>query len=109
MAEPSTTADLRRAGVISSQEVVEAIDAYLLDPTAGSYRFASGHSLDIAAAGEGHTGFRGRGPIRTAGDGVPDGAGRRRHVGASNLAVTLGRSAPPRSAHGAEKRPISPA
>ena len=26
-----------------------AIDLYLRDPTAGPYRFASGHSLDIAA------------------------------------------------------------
>ena len=45
----STVADLRRVGRISSQEVVAAIDVYLRDPTAGPYRFASGHSLDIAA------------------------------------------------------------
>ena len=49
MAGPPTVADLRRAGHISSQEVVAAIDVYLRDPTAGRYRFASGHSLDIAA------------------------------------------------------------
>jgi hypothetical protein len=49
MAEPPTVADLRRAGVITSQEVVAAIDVYLRDPMAGPYRFASGHSLDIAA------------------------------------------------------------
>ncbi|MFB0488317.1 hypothetical protein ABIE45_000903 [Methylobacterium sp. OAE515] len=49
MAEPPTVADLRRAGIISSQEIVAAIDVYLRDPTAGPYRFASGHNLDIAA------------------------------------------------------------
>jgi hypothetical protein len=48
-AGPSTCADLRKAGVISSQEIVGAIDAYMRDPAAGPYRFASGHSLDIAA------------------------------------------------------------
>lgn len=49
MAEPSTVADLRSAGIISSQEVVAAIDLYLRDPAAGPYRFANGHSLDVAA------------------------------------------------------------
>ncbi|SDO55494.1 hypothetical protein SAMN05216360_12721 [Methylobacterium phyllostachyos] len=44
-----TVADLRRAGAITSLEVVAAIDAYLRDPTAGSYHFASGHNLDVAA------------------------------------------------------------
>ncbi|MCJ2097257.1 hypothetical protein [Methylobacterium sp. E-046] len=44
-----TVADLRRAGRISSQEVVAAIDAYMRDPAAELYRFASGHSLDVAA------------------------------------------------------------
>ncbi|WP_267424316.1 hypothetical protein [Methylobacterium sp. GC_Met_2] len=48
-AGPSTLADLRKAGIITSQEIVAAIDLYLRDPAAGSYRFASGHSLDIAA------------------------------------------------------------
>ena len=46
----STIADLRRTGTISSQEIVAAIDVYLRDPTAGPYRFSSGHSLDVAAA-----------------------------------------------------------
>lgn len=45
----STLADLRKAGVIGSREIVAAIDAYMRDPTAGPYRFASGHGLDIAA------------------------------------------------------------
>ena len=44
-----TVADLRRAGVITSQEIVAAIDTYMRDPKASPYRFPSGHSLDIAA------------------------------------------------------------
>lgn len=48
-AGPSTLADLRKAGIISSQEIVAAIDAYMRDPAVGPYRFASGHSLDLAA------------------------------------------------------------
>ena len=48
-AEPSTLADLRKAGVIGSREIVAAIDAYMLDPAAGPHRFPSGHSLDLAA------------------------------------------------------------
>ena len=44
----STLADLRRAGVITSQEVVAAIDAYMHNPAAEPCRFASGHSLDLA-------------------------------------------------------------
>lgn len=42
--------DLRRAGTISSTEIVDAIDRYVLDPTSGPYRFASGHRIDIATA-----------------------------------------------------------
>ncbi|MCJ2068473.1 hypothetical protein MKK75_06575 [Methylobacterium sp. J-030] len=49
MAQPPILADLRKAGIISSQEVVAAIDLYLRDPAAGPYRFASGHRIDIAA------------------------------------------------------------
>ncbi|WP_342111536.1 hypothetical protein [Methylobacterium sp. SI9] len=46
---PPTVADLRKAGIITSHEVVAAIDAYIRAPTAGPYRFASGHSLDVSA------------------------------------------------------------
>ncbi|MEE7450030.1 hypothetical protein MRF4_20695 [Methylobacterium radiotolerans] len=46
---PLTLANLRKAGVITSREIVAAIDAYMLDPAAGPYLFSSGHSLDIAA------------------------------------------------------------
>ncbi|MCJ2016416.1 hypothetical protein MKK84_03055 [Methylobacterium sp. E-065] len=47
-ARPSTLANLRRGGIISSVEIVAAIDAYMRDPAAGPYRFPSGHSLDLA-------------------------------------------------------------
>ncbi|WCS28880.1 hypothetical protein LOK46_32330 (plasmid) [Methylobacterium sp. NMS14P] len=45
----STLADLRKAGIISSREIVAAIDCFMRDPATGPYRFMSGHSLDIAA------------------------------------------------------------
>ena len=45
----STLADLRRAGIVHSLEIVAAIDAYMMDPATGPYRFASGYSLDIPA------------------------------------------------------------
>jgi len=45
----STVADLRKAGRISSHEIVAAIDLYMRDPASGPYRFASGYSLDVAA------------------------------------------------------------
>jgi hypothetical protein len=45
-----TLADLRKAGTITSLEIVAAIDAYIRNSTAGPYRFASGHSLEIAKA-----------------------------------------------------------
>ncbi|UIY45616.1 hypothetical protein [Methylobacterium radiotolerans] len=57
-AEPSTLADLRKAGIISSIEIVAAIDAYMRDSTVGPYRFASGHSLDIAAIVAGSPAFQ---------------------------------------------------
>lgn len=44
-----TLADLRKAGIIGSREIVAAIDAYMRDPGAGPHRFPSGHSLDLAA------------------------------------------------------------
>ncbi|MGE8131484.1 hypothetical protein ACQKQD_31440 [Methylobacterium sp. NPDC080182] len=45
---PSTLADLRKTGVITSREIVAAIEANMLDPGAGLHRFPSGHSLDLA-------------------------------------------------------------
>lgn len=44
-----TLADLRKAGTISSTEIVAAVDLYMRDPETGPYRFASGHSVDVAA------------------------------------------------------------
>lgn len=46
----STVADLRRAGTVSSSEIVAAVDRYMRDPAMRPYRFASGHSVDIVAA-----------------------------------------------------------
>jgi hypothetical protein len=51
-AKPLTLTDLRKAGTITSVEIVAAIDAYVTDPAAGPYRFASGHCIDIAKAVE---------------------------------------------------------
>lgn len=45
-----TIGDLRKAGTITSLEIVAAVDAYVHNPAVGPYRFASGYSLDIAAA-----------------------------------------------------------
>ena len=47
---PLTLADLRKAGTITSLEIVAAIDAYMLDPAAGLYCFASGYTLDVASS-----------------------------------------------------------
>lgn len=44
-----TIADLRSTGAVRSSEIVAAIDRYMRDPATGSYRFTSGHSLDIGA------------------------------------------------------------
>lgn len=51
--ESPTVADLRKAGVIGSTDIVAAVDLYLRAPNAGPYYFASGHSVDVAAASEG--------------------------------------------------------
>ena len=48
MARHPTLSDLRKAGTVTSLEIVAAVDAYIINPAAGPYRFASGHSLDIA-------------------------------------------------------------
>jgi hypothetical protein len=47
-AKPSTLADLRNAGIITSTEIVSAIDHFVRNPAAPPYRFASGHTLDVA-------------------------------------------------------------
>ena len=49
-AERPTLADLRKSGTITSFEIVAAVDAYVHNASSGPFRFASGHSIDIAAA-----------------------------------------------------------
>ena len=87
----STIADLRKAGRISSQEIV-AIDAYMRDPAVGPYRFASGYSLDIAAIVALMIPFGGREPRRSAGEGVPNRYRRGCYGGSADPGVMLGRS-----------------
>lgn len=48
MAGPRTVADLRRAGLITSQEVVAAIDAYMHDPATRGRRGRHGGTSDPA-------------------------------------------------------------
>ena len=48
-ADPRTVADLRKAGILSSQSIVAAISAYMYNLTAGPYRYASGNSPDVPA------------------------------------------------------------
>ena len=50
MSKPAqTTAELRRAGIVTGSEIAQAGHLYQSEPT-GTYRFASGHSLDLGAA-----------------------------------------------------------
>ncbi|TXN60173.1 hypothetical protein [Methylobacterium sp. WL6] len=45
-----TTAELSKAKTVSDDEVSAAVDGFLHDPTMSMFRFASGHTLDPAAA-----------------------------------------------------------
>lgn len=54
MSEGLSIADLRRDGIVSSEEIRRAAAAYLDDPTSGPFRLRNGHTLDVAAAVEGH-------------------------------------------------------
>jgi hypothetical protein len=47
---PPTISDLRRAAEITDQEIDAAVDAYLADPQAEPFSFASWYKLDVAAA-----------------------------------------------------------
>ncbi|MHB2208527.1 hypothetical protein [Methylobacterium sp. CM6257] len=49
-----TIGDLRRAAEITDQEIDAAVEAYLADPKAEPFRFASGHQIDVAAAVDAH-------------------------------------------------------
>ena len=62
-----SVADLRRAGTISSVEIVAAITAYMNDPKGEPYRFASGHSLcvsEVMGAMPGLAGMTNRGGLQ---------------------------------------------
>ncbi|MCJ2042891.1 hypothetical protein MKK55_28670 [Methylobacterium sp. J-059] len=53
MADP-TTGDLIKAKTIASDEVNAAVDVFMRDPTVSLFRFASGHTVDPAAAVKDH-------------------------------------------------------
>jgi hypothetical protein len=50
MARNPTLSDLRKAGTVTSLEIVAVVDAFIINPGAEPYRFASGHSVDIRKA-----------------------------------------------------------
>ena len=49
-----TTSDLFKAKTITDEEVAAAVDVFMRDPTVSLFRFASGHTLDPAAAVKAH-------------------------------------------------------
>lgn len=53
MADP-TIGDLFKAKAITSDEVNTAVDVFMRDPTVSLFRFASGHTIDPAAAVKDH-------------------------------------------------------
>lgn len=53
MADP-TTSDLFKAKLVTDEEVNAAVDVFMRDATVSLLRFASGHTLDPAAAVKAH-------------------------------------------------------
>ena len=53
MSEP-TTSDLFKAKTVTDDEVTAAVDVFMRDATVSMFRFASGHTLDLAAAVRAH-------------------------------------------------------
>ena len=53
MADP-TTGDLFKAKTVTDDEVNAAVDVFMRDATVSLFRFASGHTLDPAAAVKDH-------------------------------------------------------
>ena len=53
MTDP-TTGDLFKAKTVTDDEVADAVDLFMRDPTVSLFRFASGHTLDLAAAVKAH-------------------------------------------------------
>ena len=51
---PQTIGDMRRKAIVTDKEIAAAIEAYLADPKAKPFQFASGHTLDVGAAVDGH-------------------------------------------------------
>lgn len=51
---PQTVGDLRRKAIIMDAEITEAVEAYIGNPKAATFEFASGHVLDVTAAVEAH-------------------------------------------------------
>ena len=47
LANRPTLADLRKAGKVSSAEIVAAVDLFMRDPDTPPYRFKSGYTLDV--------------------------------------------------------------
>lgn len=54
MVTTPTISELRKAAEITDQEIEAAVDAYLADPKAESFRLASGYEIDVAAAVNAH-------------------------------------------------------
>lgn len=50
MATTPTVSEMRKAAQISDDEIDAAVDAYVASPTAGPFRCASGHQIDVPAA-----------------------------------------------------------
>ncbi|MCJ2094480.1 hypothetical protein MKK67_18575 [Methylobacterium sp. J-072] len=88
--EYQTVADLRKAGTITSREIVAAVDTFMRNPHAGPYHFASGYSLDIAVAAVALA----PAPEAKAGQGRQD----KTYRNAVTVAVMLARPTPPGSA-----------
>ena len=54
MATDPTIFELRKAAIVSDEEIEEALCAYLADPQTHLFRFVSGYTLDVAAAVQAH-------------------------------------------------------
>jgi hypothetical protein len=85
--EHQNIAHLRKAGTITSQEIVAAVDTFMRNPYAGPYHFSSGHSLDIAVA----TVALAPAPEAKSGQGRQD----KTYRNAVTVAVMLARPTPP--------------
>lgn len=51
---PQTIGDMRRKAIVTDSEIAEAVEAYLANPKAATFQFASGHVLDVTAAVNDH-------------------------------------------------------